>query len=100
MTTVQSGFGQNGLCPVIGSHLSDRVCELPGRDLRLPTIYEAFNHPLNSSANGRSFYIKQSLNKDSMQQAHELEKSLKTPLGDARQVSDLGKDIFEHLNSN
>jgi hypothetical protein len=35
-----------------------------------------------------------------MQQAHELEKSLKTPLGDARQVSDLGKDIFKHLNSN
>jgi len=75
----------------------DRVCNLPGRDPRLPVIYEAFNHPLN---NGRSFYIKQALDEEGMQKAHNLEKELKIPLGNAEQVSALGKNISIPIYTN
>lgn len=77
----------------------DKECNLFGRDPRLPTIYESFNHPLNKSPNGRSFYIKQDLSQEAMQKAHNLEKELKAPSGDAEQVSTLGKNLLICLYS-
>ena len=80
--------------PVAQSRKLDKACVIPGRDPRLPTIYEAFNHPLTQCANSRSFYVKQDLHEARMQEALDLEKELKIPLGNAEQVSALGKNLL------
>ena len=72
----------------------DKVCDLPGRDPKLPAIHEAFNHPLTQCANGRSFYVKQELHEEAMQEALDLEKELKIPFGIAEEVSALGKNLL------
>lgn len=82
---------------VVPDRRLDKVCVLPGRDPRLPTIYKAFNHPLNRCANGRSFYIKQDLHENEMQEALDLEKELKIPMGNAEQASVLGQSFSIYL---
>lgn len=78
----------------VANQRPNRACSLSGRDQRLPVIYEAFNHPLTQSGGGRSFYARQSLDDKAMQEALNLEKSLKIPLGNAEKVSGLGKSYL------
>lgn len=79
------------MSPLVHDATLDKVCQIAGRDPKLPVIYEAFNHPLTRRANGRSFYVKQDLHEVRMREALDLESELKIPLGKADDVSDLGK---------
>jgi hypothetical protein len=86
------------MTPLAGNATLDKVCHIAGRSPKLPVIYEAFNHPLTRGANCRSFYVKQDLHEVRMREALDLESQLKIPLGNAEDVSDLGKTSSIYLN--
>lgn len=57
----------------------------------LPTLYEAFNHPLKPNKEGRVILFHQELTKKAMDAIFEFEEELTVPQGTPEEVEAMGK---------
>lgn len=68
--------------------------KIPYPDPLYPKMYQAYNHPLNPSPDGRTFVFLIDTSKKAMTLAYWFEKALKIPKGSAKEVIALGKCLL------